>query len=1600
MLSRQVPQNQSGAPVETWGLDLFSTVSSWASSNPSATPDQWRNKISDTEAGPGYTAFPDELLSNLYIGYVTPPFVNASGQTVTGLDDYHDATLIQKIVNAIDSVTYMQCSDGGLPQQGQDWPGLTSTARATGQYAGLTGRQPTQHGGGDLQGCDTYTLGYVIIGLLDDPTAAPIFESYLTQNYDADLDGSSYERATAYERLLSNAVNFYTTHTGGVESQNSFQMIALYAMQVALEKLQILYPNSAYPALAPETGLSYAEMVLGLYPDILRGVEPPAGINYGLTPAGLGEAHGQMSSGYDGRYGSILPWLLPRLYLLAEQDPGLTSADQETISDMLTMSHGTLDSYDHFLSVLDNPTVGVNDMVITDHSTIAQEDFITYRNTYNPNADADGFLAMSSYESSDPNQGIDDAYALRSAYLETQYGVTPITGSGGGYSAGGQLQYLKDLPFYELTIRNLIGVSPASLTPLPGEPGQPDFTWCNVTNGATAFTHNGERFYMNANWRNYETNNNSFGLVSNIARIHDTTSAVDYAAQIYMPHDGTTAQSDANLSGSLENGWVVRYGQYLIAGNNSSLPLPVQLPNGSGTVKELHHNLNYSLGTTVTLPVGDYAIFVLPPAGYAAPNLVAPTILNAQVGNARAVLSWTGVNGAESYNIERSTTSGGPYSTIATGVLSPCYNDLTLANGVTYYYVVAAVNSAGAVGPLSPQATVTTVTTSLPVPWTDSDVGATGLAGSASYSNGVFTVNGAGNDIWSSSSQFHYAYTPIIGPFTATVEVLTEQDTNAWTKAGLLATQSLNPEDVFNDIVVTPGNGIVDQQRTSFDGGPSQPGSLTGLKAPYWVRMVRNGPTLTTYAAPDGVTWTEVGTTSISMSDPIYIGLCDCAHTSTPTLNASTFANFTITGNATYAPNTSVSLSGTMGENNWYRSGVTATLSAQASGDGLGNTYYTLDGSAQQTYRNPISISGDGYHILNYWSVSAAGDIEAVKSTLVQIDSTPSVSTGSSTGSLVTLSETDNVSEAQIFYSVDGGATQAYAAPFNVSPTGAHTVSYYSADEAGNQESPHTLSLMSAPPVTTATLTGALNGSTYASDVVVSLSASGSNPISKTYYSIDGYAPVAYTTPFTVSGWGSHSFSYWSVDSAGNTEAQNTQTVTIEISSSVPAPWQDLDIGYVALQGSANYSGGSFLLQGSGLDIWGTYDAFHFAYLTLSGNFTISARVASETNTSNWAKYGVMVRQSLAPGSGFVDMLITPGNGAAFMHRSATGALAWSNSSSTVAAPQYVKLVRSGSTFTGYYSPNGTTWTQEGSFTYAMTDPVVVGLAAGANNSSAIGTAQFDHVVISTSDTTPPVTTATVSGKSGNNGWYVSPVQVTLSATDAGSTVFGTYYTIDGGAQQTYSAPFTIFANGVHTITCWSVDDLDNVETAHSLTIDIDATPPTMTFGAITPAPNAAGWNNSAVTIPFTAADATSGVATATPGSPLTFSGEGTNQTQTVTVTDVAGNSATSTSPSVSIDLTAPATTSYVSGATITLSATDNLSGVAWTYYTVDRVRSRRTVRHSRSLLRVRIPSPTGRLTTPGTSSRRTRSARPLQARQHPHRLPEQPEMRAGSRLR
>ncbi|HEY0946912.1 MAG TPA: cellulase family glycosylhydrolase [Opitutaceae bacterium] len=69
-----------------------------------------------------------------------------------------------------------------------------------------------------------------------------------------------------------------------------------------------------------------------------------------------------------------------------------------------------------------------------------------------------------------------------------------------------------------------------------------------------------------------------------------------------------------------------------------------------------------------------------------------PLSITATASDAQVLLNWSVPTGATSYDVKRSTTSGGPYTTIATGITTPSYTDTTVSNGTVYYYVVSAVN--------------------------------------------------------------------------------------------------------------------------------------------------------------------------------------------------------------------------------------------------------------------------------------------------------------------------------------------------------------------------------------------------------------------------------------------------------------------------------------------------------------------------------------------------------------------------------------------------------------------------------------------------------------------------------------------------------------------------------------------------------------------------------------------------------------------------------------------------------------------------------------------------------------------------------------------
>ena len=201
-----------------------------------------------------------------------------------------------------------------------------------------------------------------------------------------------------------------------------------------------------------------------------------------------------------------------------------------------------------------------------------------------------------------------------------------------------------------------------------------------------------------------------------------------------------------------------------------------------------------------------------------------------------------------------------------------------------------------------------------------------------------------------------------------------------------------------------------------------------------------------------------------------------------------------------------------------------------------------------------------------------------------------------------------------------------------------------------------------------------------------------------------------------------------------NTSLRNIATfdsvaVTVPATSGVPAGWSSQDIGSVGLSGSMAYSGGVFTVVGSGADIWGTADAFRYAYRTLAGDGQIVARVTAVQNTNGYAKAGVMLRAGLAAGDAHVILDLLPSGSVEFMKRSATGASTSYLAGGTQAAPCWLRLVRVGSTVTASISADGATWRTVGSTTVGF-GSAYVGLGVTSHNTTLRNTSTFDNVTV------------------------------------------------------------------------------------------------------------------------------------------------------------------------------------------------------------------------------------------------------------------------------
>jgi len=165
----------------------------------------------------------------------------------------------------------------------------------------------------------------------------------------------------------------------------------------------------------------------------------------------------------------------------------------------------------------------------------------------------------------------------------------------------------------------------------------------------------------------------------------------------------------------------------------------------------------------------------------------------------------------------------------------------------------------------------------------------------------------------------------------------------------------------------------------------------------------------------------------------------------------------------------------------------------------------------------------------------------------------------------------------------------------------------------------------------------------------------------------------------------------------------------------------------------------SFTMSAAGADIWDVSDEFTYFYQRLNGDGSLTVRIDSVENTNDWAKVGVMIRDSLEPDAKNAMAYVTPNGRVGWQYRQVIGGASSSTRSDpgTVTTPYWVRLTRTGNTITAEHSADGVTWEpmvetanpdEPTARDFSMSANIYIGLALTSHSAGVVNTSEFSNV--------------------------------------------------------------------------------------------------------------------------------------------------------------------------------------------------------------------------------------------------------------------------------
>ncbi|MER6081224.1 alginate lyase family protein [Streptomyces sp. NPDC001833] len=689
-------------------------------------------------------------------------------------------------------------------------------------------------------------------------------------------------------------------------------------------------------------------------------------------------------------------------------------------------------------------------------------------------------------------------------------------------------------------------------------------------------------------------------------------------------------------------------------------------------------------------------------------------------------VTWLPSAWADSYTVLRASAADGRYEEIASGIARPAYTDLGVHAGRTYYYTVTAANSLGSSGSSAWAAACA----GLPLPWATQDVGEVRIPGSAAFDGERFVLEASGTD-----DTHRLVHLPLRGDGTVTARIVWPLSSQ-YSKIGVTVRASLDataahasmliqglPLHTWSGVwTVRPARGAEVSATGSTPVPPSQQQAITvnaafplsglgalpesatpleaphvegagdgyRLRAPYWVRVTRKGPRCTGALSPDGVHWTEVGSTDVELGRTAYAGL-----TLTSCLGVD--EDYAETGTGAFDNVSVTSPSGTV----WRvpRPARPATdLRAVTGTDAVELAWSDPDPSGR--YAVLRATRADGPYRTLATGVGPVGF-----------------------GTRVRYADATGTPGTTYHYQVARTST-AGRGPRSVPAAAA-------------------MPTPTPPRLTSATTAFANQGVAFRQ-----LLRAAHEPVLFTAAGLPDGLRIDRRTGL-VSGTPTEKGEFTVTTTAANASGTTTGTLALTVGTAPPDPWTYGDLGDTVLDdrafgtlgvvaittpGSTSYDDGAFTVRGAGVDLNANGQGMtgQFVRRPVSGDCEIVARLVSRTGAGA-DRVGLLMAKSLSPFDQAAGAVVTGGTTAQLMlRRTVAGASAFTGGAA-VTLPALLRLKRTGTAFSAALSTDdGVTWTPlaDGEIPAFGDAPYYVGLVVCSRTPLALGTAQFEEVSV------------------------------------------------------------------------------------------------------------------------------------------------------------------------------------------------------------------------------------------------------------------------------